>query len=89
MRTANESEGGMVTNNTSMEVPMEWFTVEEAARYLRVSKRTIYKWVSIGKLPAYLIGDHRYRRFRKSDLDTLPRPAQITTKSQNQQKEVT
>lgn len=79
----------MATNNTSMEVPMEWFTVEEAARYLRVSKRTIYKWASTGKLPAYLIGDHRYRRFRKSDLDTLPRLAHSTIQPQNQQREVT
>lgn len=79
----------MATNNPSMQVPMEWFTVEEAARYLRVSKRTIYKWASIGRLPAYLIGDHRYRRFRKSDLDTLPRRANSMTLSQNQEKEVT
>jgi len=79
----------MATNNPSMEVPMEWFTVEEAAMYLRVSKRTIYKWASTGRLPAYLIGDHRYRRFRKSDLDTLPRCTNSTVQSQNQEKEVT
>ena len=79
----------MATNNPSMEVPMEWFTVEEAARYLRVSKRTIYKWASTGRLTAYLIGDHRYRRFRKTDLDTLPRPANSTPRPHNQQKEVT
>ena len=65
----------MAEKNLSMEVPLEWFTVEEAARYLRVSKRTIYKWSSNGKLPTYLIGDHRYRRYRKDDLDNLPRRA--------------
>ena len=78
----------MAANNPSMEVPMEWFTVEEAARYLRVSKRTIYKWASTGKLTAYLIGDRRYRRFRKTDLDTLPRPAGSIQRPHNQEREV-
>lgn len=63
----------MARKNLSIEVPLEWFTVEEAARYLRVSKRTIYKWSSNGKLPAYLIGDSRHRRYRKDDLDNVPR----------------
>ena len=58
-----------------MKVPIEWFTVEEAAHYLRVSKRTIYKWSRNGRLPAYLIGDHRHRRYRKDDLDKVPRLA--------------
>lgn len=56
-----------------IDIPIEWFTVEEAAHYLRVSKRTIYKWSNCGKLPVYLIGDHRYRRYKKTDLDNLPR----------------
>lgn len=59
----------------SMEMPIEWFTVEEAARYLRVSKRTIYKWSRHGRLPAYLIGNRRHRRYRKDDLDKVPRLA--------------
>jgi excisionase family DNA binding protein len=78
MRITNWSDrGDMVTERSPIGVPTEWFTVEEAAWYLRVSKRTIYKWTKAGKLPAYLIGDHRYRRYRKSDLDNLPRPAEI------------
>ena len=59
-----------------MEVPIEWFTVEEAARYLRVSRRTIYKWSRNGRLPVYLIGDHSHRRYKKDDLDEVPRLAQ-------------
>jgi len=57
----------------SSEVPLEWLTVGEAARYLRVSKRTIYRWTRDGKLPAYLIGNHRNRRYRREDLDKVPR----------------
>jgi len=56
-----------------MEMPIEWLTVEEAARYLRVSKRTIYKWSRDGRLPAYLIGNRKHRRYRRDDLDRVPR----------------
>ena len=57
----------------SPEIPLEWLTVGEAARYLRVSKRTIYRWTRDGKLPAYLIGNHRNRRYKRDDLDKVPR----------------
>ncbi|MBI4268159.1 MAG: helix-turn-helix domain-containing protein [Chloroflexi bacterium] len=54
----------------------EWFTVEEAAEYLRVSRRTIYKLTTEGRLPAFRIGEERHRRFRKEDLDKVPRAAE-------------
>ena len=63
----------MVKVDLSNDVPFEWLTVGEAAHYLRVSKRTIYRWTRDGKLPAYLIGNHRNRRYRRNDLDKVPR----------------
>jgi excisionase family DNA binding protein len=75
-QTSKDINFMMASKNLSIEVPLEWFTVEEAARYLRVSKRTIYKWSSNGRLPAYLIGDRRHRRYRKDDLDNVPRRAE-------------
>ncbi len=63
-----------------MVIMKEWFTVEEAAQYLCVSKRTIYKLTKEGRLPAFRIGEQRHRRFRKEDLDKVPRPsAEIRT----------
>jgi excisionase family DNA binding protein len=56
-----------------MVITKEWFTVEEAAEYLCVSKRTIYKLTREGRLPAFRIGQERHRRFRKEDLDKVPR----------------
>ena len=56
-----------------MVITKEWFTVEEAAEYLCVSKRTIYKLTKEGRLPAFRIGRERHRRFRKEDLDKVPR----------------
>ena len=56
-----------------MVIAKEWFTVAEAAEYLSVSKRTIYKLTQEGRLPAFRIGWERHRRFRKEDLDRVPR----------------
>jgi len=57
-----------------MPVLQEWFTVDEAAEYLRVSRRTIYKLAREDRLPAYLLGRQRHRRFRREDLDKVLRP---------------
>lgn len=56
-----------------MVIAKEWFTIEEAAEYLCVSKRTIYKLTEEGRLPAFRIGRERHRRFRKDDLDKVPK----------------
>jgi len=61
-----------------MVITKEWFTVEEAAEYLCVSRRTIYKLTKEGRLPAFLIGKERHRRFRKEDLDKVPRLGEET-----------
>lgn len=61
-----------------MVVTKEWFTVKEAAEYLCVSRRTIYKLTEEGRLPAFRIGQERHRRFRKEDLDKAPRRGEET-----------
>ena len=65
-----------------MVMTKEWFTVEEAAEYLCVSKRTIYKLTQEGRLPAFRIGQERHRRFRKEDLDKVPRLGEETRESE-------
>ena len=62
-----------------MVITKEWFTVQEAAEYLCVSRRTIYKLTEEGRLPAFRIGKERHRRFRKEDLDKVPRPGEGNT----------
>lgn len=61
-----------------MVIAKEWFTVAEAAEYLCVSRRTIYKLTHEGRLPAFRMGQERHRRFRKEDLDKVPRPGEET-----------
>ncbi len=51
----------------------EYCTVAEAARLLRVSAPTVWRWVDSGRLPAYRMGS-RVIRIRRSDLDRVVRP---------------
>jgi excisionase family DNA binding protein len=55
-----------------MVIAQEWFTVNEAAEYLRISRRTVYKLVQNKRLPSYRIGEERHQRFKKEDLDKVP-----------------
>ena len=49
-----------------------WYTVDEAATYLRVTRQTLYNYMSEGILPYYeLKGVGRGRRLRRADLDGL------------------
>ena len=54
-------------------VTQEWFTVGEAAEYLRVSKRTIYKLCQDGLLVGHRISNRGHWRFRKKELDNAMR----------------
>lgn len=44
-------------------------TIAEAAEYLRLSKRTTWRWCRSGRLPAFKIG-HQWR-IAKADLQEL------------------
>ena len=54
-----------------MVIQQEWFTVDEAAAYLRVSRRTIYKLCEEGQLVSYRTGNRGHRRIRKQHLDKV------------------
>lgn len=56
-----------------MSIPGQWYTLNEAAAYMGVSRRTIYKWTKEGRLRTYILGKERTRRFRKEDLDRVPK----------------
>jgi excisionase family DNA binding protein len=52
----------------------EWLTLEEAAAYLKVSKPSIYRFCSEGRLPFFKLAGTGARRFRRADLDALLEP---------------
>lgn len=49
-------------------------TVAEAARLLKVSPSTIWRWINQGQLPAYRVGQRRVR-LNKAELARLITPA--------------
>ncbi len=57
-----------------MATAKEWFTTDEAAAYLGVSRRTVYKLSTEGRLVPHLVGRERGRRFRRADLDSALTP---------------
>ena len=49
----------------------EWYTIDEAASHLRVSRRTIYQLLDQGKLACYRVGEGGHRRFKREDLERV------------------
>jgi len=53
----------------------EWFTIAEACEYLKVSRRTLYRWMDADQVPYYFIGAGAgVRRFRLRDLENMMEP---------------
>jgi excisionase family DNA binding protein len=56
-----------VAGSVTMESPMgQLYTVEEVARFLRVTQRAVQVWIKAGMLPAIRYG--RLLRVRQADL---------------------
>lgn len=53
----------------------QYYTVPEAARMLRVSTTTVWRWIQAGKLHAYRVGPKSIR-IKKEDLEDVIAPAQ-------------
>src|SRR5687768_14826705 len=73
----------MMTSDARKEVN-ELLTVEEACRYLKVNRRSLYRYMSDGKLPYFNIGRSGLRRLRRSDVEALLLPG--PTKSEKRAK---
>lgn len=52
----------------------EWLTVDQAAKYLKVHRTTIYDLCDRGVLPYFELKGARGRRFKREDLDALLEP---------------
>lgn len=44
-----------------------WYTVEQIAAHLQVSKETIYRWLDKGRIPAHRVG--KQWRFLTTEVD--------------------
>jgi excisionase family DNA binding protein len=63
-----------VTTDADKPREMEYCTVREAARLLKVSPATIWRWIEAGKLRAYRVGPKNIR-IGKRDLESMIKPA--------------
>ena len=73
-----EDLGVINTKNTAKQVlywrtgtrrDKEWYSVDDAAKYLSVSKRTVQQLIRDGEMVAYRVGQGGHRRIRRADLD--------------------
>lgn len=59
------------------DIEQRYLSLADAARYLGLSRKTLYSWAEKGTMPAYKVG--RVWRFDKSELDSfVKRPAATT-----------
>ena len=49
----------------------DWLTAAEAGAYLKVDRRTIYRYCDAGILPYFELKSGGGRRFKREDLDAL------------------
>lgn len=54
---------------------IRWMGTQEAARYLGITPRTLYRFINDGQVPAYKMG--RVIRLKESDLDAFIEHAKI------------
>lgn len=59
-----------------------WASVEEVSKHLNVSKKTIYNWLSKGKIPAKKLGNKVWR-FKISQIDRWVEESNIKPKGTN------
>ena len=66
----------MMSHNDNIEKAnqQEWFTPAEAAKYLRVTRQSIYRYMGQGLLPYFTLKSGGGRRLRRVDLDALLQP---------------
>ena len=49
----------------------EFLTINEASEYLKLGRRTLYKYMDDGILPYYILKPSGRWRLRREDLDSL------------------
>lgn len=58
-------------NDSTQDPSNDWMRPADAARYVGVSRNTIYRWCKEGRLRYYTLDSGGGRRFRKEDLNSL------------------
>lgn len=59
-----------------MTTPIQWLSTAEAARYLGITSRTLYRFIDEGQIPGYRFG--RVIRLKQDDVDRFIDSSRIT-----------
>lgn len=62
------------------ELTATWRTLDQAAKQLKISRRTLTKWISEGKLTAYTIAGDRHRYVDMDEARKLQEPQPVPPK---------
>jgi excisionase family DNA binding protein len=52
-------------------IDQEWLTLDEGAKYLRISRATLDRWIAEERVRAYELPSGRGRRVKRDDLDDV------------------
>ncbi len=60
---------GITRYNPVMSTPIQWLSTAEAAKYLGITSRTLYRFIDEGLIAGYRFG--RVIRLRQTDVDAF------------------
>jgi excisionase family DNA binding protein len=66
---SDSGDAGDAPDAPSDTAPIEWMGTHEAARYLGITPRTLYRFINDGAVPAYKMG--RVIRLKRPELDAF------------------
>ena len=66
-RDSEREHTPLIKPENAIEIDTSFLTIEEVAKYLRVSERTVYDWAQKGEIPSGKIGT--VWRFKKSEIE--------------------
>lgn len=59
-----------------MATPINWLSTADAAKYLGITPRTLYRFIDEGQIPGYRFG--RVMRLKQDDVDSFIDSSRIT-----------
>ena len=61
--------------------PQVWYTVDEAARYLRLPREVVFRLVNQGHLTAYKVTGRGNERFARQDLEAMMERVDVSVRT--------
>ncbi len=62
-------KGSVATKVSVMSTPIQWLSTADAAKFLGITPRTLYRFIDEGQIPGYRFG--RVIRLKQADVDVF------------------